>query len=555
MALLLFFFGKNFAQDLSLYIYGHDSLETKLIQQEDYRRNHSDLKSLQHEVEDFLKKMHQKGFINAQKTSAAKKSKQNYRQQIELGHQYESIRIFYDENLSPALLQQMGVKSNSSHFQIPFEQTENVLNRLTKEISNRGRPFSSLKLSDLKINEENELEAFLKIHFSGERKVDSILIKGYEKFPKSYLKNYVRIKKGQIFNKEKLDKKTEELRSLSFVSVSRNPEVLFTEDQTLLYLYLEKQNSNHFEGFLGFSTDEESQKLQLDGDISLDLINNLNYGEALSIHYKNTANDQQDFKAAVKLPYLFSTPIGMKLELNLFKQDSSYTINSQAVSLTYQINSKFELNATYKASASTDLLKNNLIGLAQEDYDAQFFILGGSYTNRHVQHPLFPIKTELNLQLGTGRRMHSGINAPQQYVEFSGNHLFELDMRNSIWISNKSYALFSENFLNNELARFGGIHSVRGFEENSLRASLFSSLQTEYRFLLSSKLYAHSIIDYAHFRNEAQNTKNNLYGIGFGLGLDTKAGLMNIAFANGKADGDSFKFENTKVHISLITSF
>lgn len=543
------------AQDLSLYIYGQDSLETKSIQQEDYQRNHSNLKSIQQEVDSFLKKLHQKGFINAQKISMEENPKETYVQQIELGHQYQQIKIYYDDKLAAGILQKSGIKSDGSSFEIPFDRIENFLENITREISNRGRPFSALKLSDLKITSENELEAFLQIHFSGERKVDSIVIKGYEKFPKSYLKNYVRIKKGQSFNKAKLDKKTEELKSLPFVNVPRNPEVLFTEDQTLLYLYLEKQNSNHFEGFLGFSTDEDTKKLQLDGDISLDLINNLNYGEALSIHYKNTANDQQDFKAAVKLPYLFSSPVGLKLELNLFKQDSSYTINSQAASLTYQINSRFEINSTYKATTSTDLLQNNLIGTAHEDYDSQFFIAGGNYINRHTEHPLFPIKTELDLQLGVGKRMHSGENAHQQFVEFSGNHLFELDLRNSIWISNRTYALFSENFLTNELFRFGGIHSIRGFEENSLRASFVSSLQTEYRYLLSSTMYAHSIIDYAHFRDEALETQNNLYGIGFGLGLETKAGLLSIAFANGKSDKDSFKFENTKVHLSLITSF
>lgn len=540
---------------MTLYIYGMDSLETKTIDSLSYQKNHRSVKSIETEVKKLISDFHQNGYINCVQ-SAFEQDGKSYSYQFDLGEQYKSLHINYSPKEIPSdLLEKLGIKTDRSTFEIPFEQTESVLNQLSLLISNRGRPFSSLKLTDLEINETNSLQADLKIDFSGERILDSIIIKGYEKFPRSYLKNYARIKKGQRFDKSKLDKKTEELKSLGFVSVPRNPEVLFTEDQTLLYLYLEKQNSNHFEGFLGFSTDEETQKFQLDGDIRLDLINNLNYGEALSIHYKNTANDQQQFQAELKLPYLFSTPVGVKLNLDLFKQDSTYTVNSHSLALTYQINSKFEISTTYKSTTSTDLLKNSFIGQAHEDYDSKFALLGGTYLNRNSNHPLFPIKTSLELQLGLGKRNNEGNSSLQQFVDFSGKHLFELDLRNSIWISNQTYLLFSDTYLSNELGRFGGVHSIRGFEENSLRASFFSGIQTEYRFLLSSSLYAHSIIDYAYLKNDAQSSTNNLYGVGFGLGLETKAGLLNLAFANGKADKDSFKFENTKVHISLVASF
>src|SRR5699024_9038667 len=161
--------------------------------------------------------------------------------------------------------------------------------------------------------------------------IDSIVIKGYEKFPKSFLKNYLRIKPRQLFNKTKLDQKTEALQDLRFAKSVRPPEVLFTKDKTTLYLYLEKENSNNFEGFLGFSTDEETQRLKLDGDISLSLVNNLNYGEELDLHYKNNGDEQQEFNAGLKLPFLFNTPFGLNLKLNLFRQDSTYTTNNQTV--------------------------------------------------------------------------------------------------------------------------------------------------------------------------------------------------------------------------------
>jgi len=547
------------AQDLSLTIKGKDSTETQLIDKRGYKKKHASVLSIENEIRSILKDFQKEGYINL-KSSALEKTKKDASYQIKfnLNKKHTSIKVFYkEEQISADYFKKVNVKYISDYFILPFTKAENILQELNTLFINEGKPFSSLKLDNLEIDEENQLQANLVVDISDKRIVDSVTIKGYDKFPKSYIKNYIRIKKGQVFNKNKLDKKILDLKNLSFVNVPRNPEVLFTKEQTILYLYLEKRNSNNFEGFLGFSTDEETGKFQLDGDISLNLTNNLNYGESLSIHYKNTGADQQHFNSKLKLPYVFSTPFGVKLELDLFKQDSSYTTNSQSAKLNYQLNSKWDIEAGYKNTVSTDLLKDNssIIGQSFDNYTAYFITFGGNYLERNIDHPLFPIKTDLNFNFGFGQRDREAEKSNQQSVELSGKHIFNIDARNSAFVSGNIAALFSENYLSNELFRFGGVHSIRGFEENSLSASFFSGIQTEYRFLLSPSLYAHTIIDYAHLKNDVQEERNNLYGIGFGLGLQTKAGLLNVAFANGKADAESFKFENTKVHISLIASF
>lgn len=544
-------------QEISLKIHGEDSLENAAINQISYQQNHTSLKNIKKEVEQVKQELQQVGYINLNNTPLKKINDSLYHSHFKLGEKYSSIKVYYDiETIPLKSINRLGLTGNSEYFILPYPQAEEILQQLSQIIADRGRPFSTLSLKEILPNDENQLAAQLQVTHSDLRAVDSIIIKGYEKFPKSFIKHYSRIKTGQVFNKSELDQKTEELKSLDFVNISRNPEVLFTEDQTILYMYLEKQNSNRFEGFLGFSTDEETGKFELDGDISLALKNNLNYGESLIIKYKNTGNDQQHFNAQAKLPFIFSSPIGLKVSLDLFKQDSSYTNTAQTAAMTYQVNSKIEIETGYKYKSSNNLLQNTtVIGANFENFESNFATFGIEFLDRNASNPLFPIKTDLNLSFGVGKRSREGESDTQQSVEFAGEHIFELDQRNSILLANKTAVLFSKNYLSNELFRFGGINSVRGFEENSLRASLFSGIQTEYRFLLSPNLYAHSIIDYAHLKNSTSNEKNNFYGIGFGLGLETKAGLLKVAFANGKTDGESFKFEHTKVHISLQASF
>ena len=96
---------------------------------------------------------------------------------------------------------------------------------------------------------------------------------------------------------------------------------------------------------------------------------------------------------------------------------------------------------------------------------------------------------------------------------------------------------------------------MRGFEENSIDASLLNSFQSEFRYILSPNLYTHSVLDYAYYENDVLGIKQQLVSIGFGLGLYTNSGLLKVVFANGKTSDQSFKFDNTKVHLSFFTKF
>jgi outer membrane protein assembly factor BamA len=119
----------------------------------------------------------------------------------------------------------------------------------------------------------------------------------------------------------------------------------------------------------------------------------------------------------------------------------------------------------------------------------------------------------------------------------------------------EGYYLKSDEYLINELFRFGGINSIRGFNENSLQASFLSSIQSEYRYRLASNLYIHSIIDYGFYEDKSIKSNNTLYGIGLGLGIITKNGLIKIIYANGSTKEQNITLSNSIVHLSLKTSF
>ena len=103
--------------------------------------------------------------------------------------------------------------------------------------------------------------------------------------------------------------------------------------------------------------------------------------------------------------------------------------------------------------------------------------------------------------------------------------------------------------------RFGGINSIRGFNENSLQANVFSGIMAEYRYLVAPNLYVHSITDYGYFQDKTSEIDDKLLGLGFGFGLFTENGLLNLVYANGSTSDQAIKLSNSIVHISFKTNF
>lgn len=515
----------------------------------------ANLASLKKEADTIYLKLQRVGFIESELLEIKKENDSSYIADYFLGKKYNQIKIFYsEEDFSKKELQRISSEITTEYFILPFEKTPLSLKKLTALRNQKGNAFARLKLTELEKDVGNNLTASLKVDNGNIRTVDSIVVKGYEKFPRPFLKYYAGVRTKKIFNKEKLVTQNENLNSLGFVSAIKPPEALFRKDSTTVYFYLEKQNNNTFDGILGFATDEETQKLKFNGYLNLELKNNLNYGEQLLLNYKADGEEQLNFRVKATLPYLFQTPFGVSGELKIFKRDSSFVTSEQELRTTYQINPKSTTYLGYKSYNSSNLLDEAIAGSSIVDFKSKFFIAGTSYL-KPQNRKNFPIKTFLSFDGGIGSREKEGSTDNQIRLEAIANNIFNLNYKNSIFVQNISSILLSDSYLENELFRFGGINSIRGFNENSIDASFYSILNTEYRYQFNDGVYLHSIIDVGYFENETLSLKQKLYSFGIGLGLRTKAGLFKFNVANGNTENQNFDFSNTKIHISLSSQF
>tara|TARA_R110002072_G_scaffold66499_2_gene163927 strand:+ start:14353 stop:15984 length:1632 start_codon:yes stop_codon:yes gene_type:complete len=514
----------------------------------------NDYSSLQEEAERVPTQLQRFGFIAAELKSLSKKTDTTYHAFYNMGPKFTYIKVYHNNEIfSRKQLQRISNEVTDNYFILDFETAEQALQELNNLQTENGNSFARLRLGNL-IIEDNIVIAQLETEGEQIRTLDSIVVKGYEKFPKSFLKYYAGLKKGKPFSKTKLLKQNTIIDNLGFASTTKSPEILFRKETTVAYLYLEKQNNNLFDGILGFATDETTQRLQLNGYINLELNNNLNFGEQLIVNYKADGNEQQNFRAKVTMPYILKSPFGVGLELKIFKRDSTFVTTEQLAQISYQINPISSVYGGYKGYESNNLLDLAVAGTAVEDYTSKFLITGGTLVLPQ-ESALFPKKTELQLQTEIGSRESKGTNEDQLRGLITVNHIFNLNDTNAIYLQNTTGALLSDTYFTNELFRFGGINSIRGFNENSIDASLYSVLNTEYRYIFNQGLYLHSIIDLGYFENDILEVKEKLYSFGIGLGLQTRGGLLRFNLANGNSENQDFRFSNTKIHLSLTSRF
>jgi len=498
---------------------------------------------------DSLKKQ---GYFKARVKEIIKKDSFNYNSIIELNEQFNNIYI-YDVNKVIIYEDKIRKIDNKEYYTVEINELESFLKKTTKKLADRGYPFNKIKLINIKEIDNSSISANLNVDLGEKRTLDKIKIKGYEKFPKSFTKQYLKLLTEETFDFEKIKEKSKKINNLGFVRQTKDPEVLFKKDSTITYLFIEKTENNSFDGFIGFATNEESNKLELNGYVNLKLSNTLNYGEEITLDYKSTDNEDKFFKTNIIAPFVLQSPLGLELSLNLTKKDTSYTKDEQSIGVNYLTKNKhgISLHLSYLNSVSNLTIVNQSI----KDYNSKFQKIRYSYLIPNINNKLIPIKFLNTLEFSIGERRDNTNTRKQIKYKTKTYNNFKITNKSSIYLNFESYGLISTNFYQNEMLLFGGINSIRGFEENSIAANKLFMINSEYRFTIDNNIYINTILDSAYYENSLSDIKGYIYGLGLGLNINTNSGVFKINYANGVKKGEAVDLKLSKIHVSFSNTF
>jgi hemolysin activation/secretion protein len=117
--------------------------------------------------------------------------------------------------------------------------------------------------------------------------------------------------------------------------------------------------------------------------------------------------------------------------------------------------------------------------------------------------------------------------------------------------------LQGKDIFENELFRFGGLRSLRGFDEESLFATAYVTGKLEYRYIIEQNSFLFLFLNGAWYENRSRNQylSDTPYGFGTGITFETKPGIFTISYALGSEQGSQILFRSSKIHFGIINYF
>ncbi len=460
------------------------------------------------------------------------------------------------------------LKSNK----LNVKKLENNLEQTLKHFENNGYPFTKISLDSVEIK-NNIVNASIKIEKGKLILIDSLNNKGNSNISIKFLNCYLDIKNGETYNEKKIIAIDKRLKNLNFVTLSKPTEILFYKENVAINIFADKNKINKFDGIIGVvPNDKTTGKLAVTGELNIFLKNSLNRAETIIVEWQKTESESQKLNLEFQFPYIFNTIVGINALLNLLKQDTSF-LNVRARGgldfLLYQNKSitAFVENKTSNLLSITQFqnatvlppyadTKINLYGLSilSKNFNRAFaptkgyiLFLEVALGNKIiVKNSKLPQELYQNIQLSS-IQIEAKFNS-EAYLKISKNINFKLRL-DAVYIDNNKLFL-------NELYRFGGLKTLRGFNEAEIYANFATTSTIQLNFYYEEFSNFFIFTDAAYYENKVNGfVCDTPIGIGVGTNFSTKAGIFTVSYALGKQFNNTFQFNSARIHIGYISIF
>ena len=510
----------TFGQKNELILVAKDTIQNRIVSEIYHTKKHLQKKDALDEIDRILQQVKKRGFFTARIDSISKTNKELIAY-LDLGKKINEIIIVTKKDNTNGI-----IDSGIDSIKIKTREFSDLTNQLLEQIDRKGNSFSEITyVNPLLKNDTLFLE--MKISNSSSRKIDKVITRGYEDFPKKFITKYFLIDKNTVFSKQKLNQVSALSNKLDFIKEKKAPEVLFKKDSTHLYLFLDKIGTSSFDGLVNFSSKENGKGLLLNGNLDLKLNNTFNTGEKFEIIWNKVSDEKTDFKINSYVPYVLNSKFSTTLEFYLYREDSTFINTNFELKTDYSINQKSHASILYSSEKSNYLLDISNNDLASY---SNYFIGLGYELKKSSTSNLYKYKNGLNLNLTFGKRKTDTESINQLKFHFSAFANVQINNRGYLNIKNESGLLTSKNYLLNELFRIGGANSIRGYNEQSIFTNGYSYSNIEFRYSLDTSSYLYSITDLGVYKENTTNKIKKLIGIGAGYQFRINNNLVNLGY-------------------------
>ena len=250
--------------------------------------------------------------------------------QLYLGAQQNWVQLI-TTNIDKKALEESGfLNKNYINKPINIGALSFIKEKILNYYEKNGYPFSAIFLDSI-VMTDNNMKAQLTINKGPLYHIDSINIKGKVKISNSFVQRYLSIANGSFYNKDKLALVSKRLLELPYLQEQQPSELLMLGSGAILNLYLQPKRSSQVNFLVGFlPSGNETGKLQLTGDVNLNLKNSLGTGETILLNWQQLQKKSPRLHLGFQQPYVFKSPFGIDFSFEIFKKDSAFVqLNTQ----------------------------------------------------------------------------------------------------------------------------------------------------------------------------------------------------------------------------------
>jgi outer membrane protein assembly factor BamA len=538
-----------------------------------YKKTHVSFGAAEKEVQAVIATLRQTGFLLAQ-TDSLIKDQTTLHAYVTVGQKYRYATIRAG-NLEPSIASRIGI-SERLFTQKPFnyQLLAKSIEKILSYYENNGYPFARVSLDSVVVKDAH-ISAQFKVQKNKLYKIDSVLVVGTAKLNPAYLRRYLSVKEGMLYNEQILSSISSKIRQLPFLSEKQTQRVQLSNRTNKLILYLDKKNASQFDGIIGLLPDATTKKTIVTGDVKLKLVNGvLRNGETFDLEWRRLQTQTQDFNGRVIYPFLFKSPLGVDYNLKIYRKDSTFTDITNNIGLQYYFGGLNHFKVFYR-HRSTNLIST--AGLDQATTLPEYADIGTSAYGMGLFlekldyrfNPRKGLVVTVNVQTGDRSiRKNPAINdqayvglslrSTQYQFDWSSAWYLHISGNNVLKFGVQAASVFGDQTIyRNELFRIGGLKTLRGFDEESIYASSYVIPTIEYRFLFGQNSNLLLFAEGAWYENSSnhQYLSDTPISLGAGINFDTKAGIFSLNYGLGNQFGNGFDLRNGKIHFGLTALF
>lgn len=479
--------------------------------------------------------------------------------QVELGRKFKKINIDLEEK-DRWQLRKFNVPLVKNKSKYSASEFSLLLKNSLNAFLNNGYPFVAISFQNVAIFED-EISVQLSFNRGMIYKWTAINVKGDSSISVNAIENIVGIKKGDYFNESLLEQVDKRIEQVSFLKKIKTSELLFTEKGVELFIYLQSQKISSIQGAIGLQPNPITQTLVLTGDLQMKLANVFKKAELIDLSWRSIQPQTQALNFKFIYPYLFKSPFGIDARFNLYKRDSTFLDLKSSIGVVYTLKNGSQFKASYQLLASNLLFASasssqftNLATVRTNAYGLSYMLRKLDYVPNPSKGKFLNIETYIGSRIATKDSISDKKTVARVSIQF--DNYFPLAKRHVLKFSTVFETYYAPQIFQNELYRFGGLNSLRGFNEDELFASTKLNYTLEYRFLVDRNSNAFLFFEQSFYENNASiYLSDNPFGIGTGFSFGTKLGIFTISYAVGKQLTNSFDFRLSKIHFGYTAYF